>query len=58
MNELWRELVLERFGRPPVAELRRPLAELVGCGGPDTQSAIRERRRVLLESLPKDEEVA
>jgi len=46
-NELlYAELCWERYGPPPVAELRRPLLEHLGAGGPDTPEAVAGRRRV------------
>ena len=48
-------LLAERYGRPPLAELNRPLPEDAGTGGPDTPAAINSRRRVL-QALDTEEE--
>lgn len=48
MSDFYRELLAERFGPPPTAELHRPLLENVGAGGPDTAEVVAYRRGVLL----------
>lgn len=56
-NELWRDLLDERFGpKPPHAEARRqPVADnRLSDGGPDTLHAIAARRKVLLDALDDD----
>jgi hypothetical protein len=49
-EQLLAELMAERFGPPPIAELGRPLTEQLGGGGPDTPANIAHRRRVLLDA--------
>jgi hypothetical protein len=46
-DELHAELLRERFGPVPTAELRRPLREECGDGGADTPENVAARRRVL-----------
>jgi len=56
-GDFYRDLLRERFGPVPTAELHRPLAEAVGAGGPDTEEKVRHRIRILM-ALDSDGEVA
>lgn len=49
VSDFYRDLLRERFGPVPTAELHRPVPEEVGNGGPDTDEVIAERRRICAE---------
>ena len=57
VSDFLRELIRERFGPPPLAELHRPLAREIGVPGPATPAATAARIRVLT-ALDSDGEVA
>lgn len=46
-RDFYAELLRERFGPVPTAELRRPLREECGDGGADTPERVAKRLRVL-----------
>jgi len=47
VSDFYRDLLRERFGPVPTAELHRPLREESGDGGADTPENVAKRLRVL-----------